>query len=244
MKSTYNYKIQPQHVDFQKNITVMSLGDILLDTAGINAEANGFGMKKLQSMNASWVLSKIAIEINETLTENQHFSVQTWVEDVGRLATTRNFNILNDKNEMIGGACSSWVMLDMLTRRPVDLLSIEGLRDAAVQDAGAIEKPIRLGAVGGESVAEFTVKYSDIDINGHVNSMSYVQWLCDLFSLDMYKTRYIKRLEMNYINETFWGEDIQIYCEEKQCDDFHFEIKRSDKTICKARILWKTISKK
>jgi len=244
MKGTYNFIVQPQDVDFQKNITFMSLGNYLLDTACMNAEANGFGLKKLQSMNSSWVLSRIAIEMNTVLTEDEHFGVQTRVEDVGRLATTRNFNILNDKNEIIGGACSNWVMFDMVTRRPVDLLSIEGLKEVAEQDSGTIEKPIRLGAIGGESVAEFTVKYSDIDINGHVNSISYVQWLCDLFSLDMYKSRRIKRLEMNYINETFWGEDIQIYYEEKQCDDFHFEIRKSDKTICKARVLWETITKK
>ena len=244
MKGNYNFQVQPQHVDFQKNITFMSLGEILLDTAGMNAEANGFGLKKLQSMNSSWVLSRIAIEMNTTLTEDEHFHVQTWVEDVGRLATTRNFNILNDKNEIIGGACSNWVMFDMQTRRPIDLWNVEGLKEVAEQDHGTIEKPTRLGAIDTESVAEFTVKYSDIDINGHVNSISYVQWLCDLFSLDMYKRKRIKRLEMNYINETFWGEDVQIYAEEKQTDDFHFEIKRSDKTICKARILWETISKK
>lgn len=240
MKGIYDFKVQPQDVDFQKQLTFSALGTYLLTTAGLNAESNGFGLRKLQSINSSWVLSKLAIEMKEKLTEFQPFRVETWVEEVGRLTTTRNFNILNSENEVIGSACSNWVMFDMKTRRAIDLLELKGLKEVATADAGLIDKPIRLGAVGGKSVADFSVKYSDIDINGHVYSMRYVQWLNDLFPLDFYRTKSIKRLEINYVNETLWGNQIQIFQEEKKQDDFYFEIKSAEKTVCKARMVWKT----
>lgn len=141
MKGVYEYQVQSQDVDFQKQITFVALGNYLLTTAGFNAEENGFGLRMLHSRNSSWVLSKIAIEMNEQLTEYQIFKIETWVEEVGRLATTRNFNILNAQNKIIGSACSNWVMFDMQTRRAVDLMTIEGLKEAACHDAGLIEKP-------------------------------------------------------------------------------------------------------
>ncbi len=177
-------------------------------------------------------------EMYEKMTEYQHFKIETWVDEVSRLATTRNFKILNAADKVIGGGCSNWVMFDMKTRRPADLFAMGGLKDVAENDGGVIEKPIRLMAVEGNPVADFTVKYSDIDTNGHVNSMSYAEWLCDLFSLEIYRQKRIKRFELNYINESFWGDAIQIYQNEKGTDDYHFEIKKSDKSICKARILW------
>lgn len=238
MKGTYKFQVQPQNVDFQREITFVALGNYLLAAAGFNAEQNGFGMQKLHSINCSWVLSRIAFELDERLTEYQDFKIETWVDDVNRLATTRAFKILNEKNEVIGGACSNWVMFDMNTRRPTDLLNVEGLKDVAEHDSGVVEKPIRLTAVEGKSVADFSVKYSDIDTNGHVNSMCYAEWLCDLFSLDIYQKKRIKRFELNYIQESFWGDNIQIYKEEKFENDFHFEIKNGDKSICKARIVW------
>jgi acyl-ACP thioesterase len=238
MRSIYNFQVQPKDVDFQKEITFVALGDYILDAAGQNAEANGFGMQKLHSLGCSWVLSRIAIELHEKPTEYRHFKIETWVDEVSRLATTRNFKILNAENKVIGGACSNWVMFDMKTRRPADLLAMEGLKEVEEHDAGIIEKPIRLTSVEAGASADFTVKYSDIDTNGHVNSMSYAEWLCDLFSLDFYKQKQIRRFELNYVNESFWGDHIHIYKEEKAPDDYHFEIKRSDKSICKARILW------
>lgn len=89
-------------------------------------------------------------------------------------------------------------------------------------------------------MAQLTVKYSDIDINRHVNSMRYIQWLTDLFDIDKYKKNRIKRFEINYVNESFWGDDIQIYQYEKQPDEFFFEIKKEEKQVCKARIVWIT----
>jgi acyl-ACP thioesterase len=239
MKGIYDYKVHSLEVDFQKNLAIDYVGNYLLTTAAKNADSNGFGLHLLQQRNASWVLTKIAIEMNEALTEDQAFSIETWVEEVGRLQTTRNFNIYNTSRQIIGSACSNWIMFDMTSRKAVDLLSIEGLLDVVEKDSGLIEKPIRLTSVTGTKVDEFKVKYSDIDINGHVYSMRYLQWLCNLFPLDKYKVQQIQRVELNFINETLWGENVAIYQEEKRKDDFWYEIKSEDKILCKARIFWK-----
>ena len=238
MKNTYKYQVQPQEVDFQRELTFVRLGDCILTTAGRNATENGFGMQALHEINVTWVLSKIAIELAAPLREFQHYAVETWVEDVGRFGTRRNFNILDERGNTIGGARSAWAMLNLATRRPVDLQSLEGLKDSAEGGNPPIEKPMRLPDVGGESISRHTIKYSDIDLNAHVNSVSYVKWLCDLFPRETYSQKFIRRFELNYINESLWGERIEIFREERQPDDFFFEMKRGEQTVCKARTLW------
>ena len=52
----------------------------------------------------------------------EKFSIQTWVENVYRLFTDRNFAILNQEGKPIGYARSIWAMISMETRKPATCL--------------------------------------------------------------------------------------------------------------------------
>lgn len=237
-KGTYSFQIQPQYVDFQFRVTMASLGDILLTTAGFNADDNGFGLRRLHEMDCAWVLSRMAIEMKRFPDQYETIHVETWIEDVGRANTTRNFSIRDEKNEIIGNACTIWVMFDMKTRRAKDLQTLEGIHEFANGEVGLIEKPIKLGSVEGEDYDGFKVKYSDIDINGHVNSIRYIQWISDCFSLDCYRKCSVKRFEINYMNEMLFDDYVDIVGHELEQGDFRFEIRNDNKTACRARMVF------
>ena len=62
-KSLYNYRVEPQEVDFTLRATIPSLGAAILNTAGIDAHGKGFGVDALNADNHSWVLSRMAISL-------------------------------------------------------------------------------------------------------------------------------------------------------------------------------------
>lgn len=237
-KWVYPFQVQPQFVDFQFQATMAALGDILLTTAQFNADDNGFGLRNLNEVQCSWVLSRIAIEMKRFPEQYEHIQVDTWIEEVGRVSTTRNFCIRDEKNEIIGSASSSWVMLDMKTRRAKDLMNLEGIHEFASGEACLIEKPIKLGAVTGDVLDTFNIKYSHIDINGHTNSVRYIEWISDCFSLDKYREKQVKRFEINYVNELLFGDKVAIYGQEVEADDFRFEIRKEEKVACRARVVF------
>jgi acyl-ACP thioesterase len=239
-KKSYSFQIQPQDVDFQYQVTMAALTNILLTTAGYNADDNGFGMRTLHAANCSWVLLRLAVEMDYYPKQYEQINVETWVEEVGRASTTRNFCIRNEKQEIIGNACSNWAMIDINTRRAKDLHLLEGIQQYANAENGLIEKPIKLGAVNGHITNVFKVKYSHIDINGHVNSMRYVEWISDCFPLNTYKNKSVKRFEVNYINEMLFDEEVGIFADEWAENDFRFEIRSNNKTSCRARMVLNT----
>ena len=237
-KKSYPFRIQPQDVDFQFKVTMAALGNILLTTAGFNADENGFGIRRLNEIDCTWVLTRFAVEMKRFPEQYEDISVETWIEEVGRASTTRNFCIRDSKNEIIGNACSVWVMLDMKTRRAKDLLTLDGIHQFASSEAGLIEKPMKLETVNGEDYDGFKVKYSDIDINGHVNTISYVEWISDCFSLDCYRKNDVKRFEFNFMNEMLYDDFVEIVGNEVTPGDFRFEIMKEDKTACRARVVF------
>ena len=235
---TYSFKIQPQFVDFQFRVTLGALSDILLTTAGMNADDYGFGLRHLHDQKCSWVLLRLAVEMDYFPEQYQTIHVETWIEEIGRASTTRNFCIRNNNNEIIGNACSIWAMLDMETRRAKDLQSIEGIHNFASGTKGSIAPPIKLAGVEDETIECFKVKYSDIDINQHVNSVRYIEWISNCFTLDFYRQKSIKRFEINYMNEMVFDDDVKIAKMAFAENDFRFEIKNNDKASCRARVLF------
>lgn len=207
----YKFDVLPRDVDFFKRITIISLGDYILHTAGENADTNGFGMKQLWDMGCAWVLSRFSVEMTSTPQQYEQIEIETWVEEVGRLMTTRNFVIYNSKGDVIGGAVSQWVMIDFASRKPKDLGTVLDYNGYVLEQKGVVAKPARLKAIDGEHVADHTVRYSDIDFNRHANSMKYVEWVVDTLPLDSFDGGGVKRLDINFLHEAVWGDKISIY---------------------------------
>ena len=102
------------------------LGNHLLNCAGFHASERGFGMATLNENHYTWVLSRLAIELDALPNQYEKFSIQTWVENVYRLFTDRNFALVNQEGKTIGYARSVWAMISMETRKPADLLTLHG----------------------------------------------------------------------------------------------------------------------
>ncbi len=123
---TYQFVAEPFHVDFNGRLTMGVLGNHLLNCAGFHANDRGFGIATLNEDNYTWVLSRLAIELDEMPYQYENFSVQTWVENVYRLFTDRNFAIIDKDGKKIGYARSVWAMINLNTRKPADLLTLHG----------------------------------------------------------------------------------------------------------------------
>ena len=92
------------------------LGNHLLNCAGFHASDRGFGIATLNEDNYTWVLSRLAVELDEMPYQYEDFSIQTWVENVYRLFTDRNFAIIDKEGKKIGYARSVWAMISMNSR--------------------------------------------------------------------------------------------------------------------------------
>ena len=117
----YHFTIRPFEVDFRNKLTLPLLINYLLNVAGYHADARGFGMEKINKDNRSWVLSRIAIELYKYPINNDEIMIQTWVENVMKMFTLRNFAIIGKNNEIYGYAKTVWAMIDTETRKPVSL---------------------------------------------------------------------------------------------------------------------------
>ena len=236
----YKFVAEPFHVDFMGKLTMGVLGNHLLNCAGFHAAERGFGIAEINENQYTWVLSRLAIELEDMPRQYEDFSIQTWVENVYRLFTDRNFELKNKDGKTIGYARSVWAMISMQSRKPADLLTLHGgnISEYICDKECPISKPGRIKVTQEVPAVEYQTKYSDIDINGHVNSIKYIEHILDLFPMETFKDKQIKRFEMVYVAESYYGDTLLFYKEEKEDGSIDIEVRKaSNEVVVRSKVV-------
>ena len=239
---TYNFVAEPFHVDFNGRLTMGVLGNHLLNCAGFHASERGFGIAEVNENHYTWVLSRLAIELVDMPRQYEPFSIETWVENVYRLFTDRDFSLVNKEGKNIGYARSVWAMISMETRKPADLLALHGgsITEYVCDRECPIDKPGRIKVATEEPVWVYQTRYSDIDINGHVNSIKYIEHILDLFPMETFKDKQVKRFEMAYVAESYYGDSLSFYKEEKEDGSIDIEVRKNNQeVVVRSKIIFK-----
>ncbi|MBQ6227750.1 MAG: acyl-[Prevotella sp.] len=214
----YEFMAEPFHCDFSKHLLMGHLGNHLLNAADYHSHDRGFGMSFLNTINKTWVLSRLAVEMGEMPAMYTRFDVETWVETAMRFFTNRNFKVIDSlSGKVYGYGRSVWAMIDTETRQPANLLEVnEGALAGYVEKEKTcpIAKSSRVNCSdAGELVAELKMQYNDIDINGHVNSVKYIEHVLDTFPLEWYASHRLQRFEVAYVAEAHAGDTLRLYRE-------------------------------
>ena len=239
---TYKLVASPFHLDVRGKLSMGVLGKHLLNCADAYAAERGFDVVEQGGEHYTWVLSRLAIELEDLPSCHESFSIQTWVENVYRLFADRNFVIWDKDEKPIGYVRSVWAMISMETRNPANLLALYGDRitNSICEKECPIAKPGRIKVSQQEAVSEYVAKYSDLDINGHVNSIKYIEHILDIFPLETYKKKALKRFEIAYVAESYYGDILSFYMEEKNENEFDVEIKKNDQeVVVRSKVIFK-----
>lgn len=239
---SYPFVAEPFHVDFTERLTMGVLGNHLLNCAGFHAEERGFGIATLNENRYTWVLSRLAVEMYEMPRAYEKFSIETWVENVYRLFTDRNFAILGAGGKPIGYARSVWAMIGMEDRKPADLLTLHGGSITGYICTGKecpIAKPGRIRLAERQEAGEHVAKYSDIDINGHVNSIRYIEHILDLFPMEMFRERSVRRFEVAYVAESYYGDKLTFYRQQTGENEYDVEVvKNNAEAVVRSKVIF------
>ena len=88
---------------------------------------------------------------------------------------------------------------------------------------------------GAELVRTIDTYYNDVDMNGHINSVKYIEHVLDLWDMDWYRHHQIRRFEVAYVAESHQGDRLSLYREQtgeneycvRICKDHDVEVVRS-----------------
>ncbi len=200
------FAVHSYEVDAFGTLEVPALAGFLQELAGHHAEALGVGLPALRARGVTWVLGRQRIEVDVPVAQGDELAISTWPSGIERLAATREFEARRG-GELVARASTSWLVLDLETRRPVrpeKVLDPRFPRERTAQvapfAAGKLPELARW-----EAEKRFHVRYADIDVNRHVTNTSYVAWALEAAPGDLWATARVRSVEAAFLAECTYG---------------------------------------
>ena len=244
---TFPFLVEPFKCDCNGRFTYSNLGNCLLNAADFHAAERQFGYNDLDAEGKAWVLSRLAIEMTEMPRPYDRLMISTWVESARHFFTRRNWAVKDCDGHVYGYASSVWAMIDKTTRQPVDVFSVNDgcMGDYVVADETVpIDSPSRVSMDEKEAKEVRTLKttYSDIDVNGHVNSIRYIEHAIDCIPTDVICNRRIHRIEVAYVAESYLGDQLCFMLDRPSESEWAYMILRvlsdgDEREVCRVKVV-------
>lgn len=194
----------------------------IIDVATEHANALNIGFERLRTFNAAWVLSRLSIQMDRWPGVNEEWTMTTWIENWNRLYSDRVFEITDAQGNVIGNARTAWVAIDVDSRTPADLTQLHPETMIYAEKKCPVPRMRKLLPVALDTatvVRDYQFLYTDIDVNGHVNSVRYVEHILNLWPPALYAKYPLCGFEIAYIHECFYDQRVAIAAIETQPDD-------------------------
>lgn len=225
--SRYDYTVAPFTDDVTGHLSWHTLGKQLLTCAGNHATEHGFGFHDVRSVRRAWVVSRLVMECHDMPVTGAPYQIETFVNRIYRQFTDRMFVVCRPgSDEPYGYGFSTWSLIDFDSRMPVALDNLEdgGFTEVLTERTIPIAGPGRVRVKSTECVARHRAAFSDLDVNGHVNSIRYIDLLLDQAVTSVEQR--IRRIDIAYARESMLGDVLCIYREGNQ-----YEIRLEDGTV-------------
>lgn len=203
----------------QKEMPLTMLVQRLIDVATDHANAIDIGYSRLVTFGATWVLSRVTIEIDRMPRVNEKYSLTTWVENVTRLYSERCFSLADGDGNEIARARTMWIAINIATRRPTDLTVVPDITKVInPRDVGVERRPRLKRVEASGDVDRYRFRTCDIDFNRHVNSTRYVELLLNHWTVDFFDANRITMFDIQYHHEALFGQETIVAVGERDAD--------------------------
>ncbi|XP_030489575.2 palmitoyl-acyl carrier protein thioesterase, chloroplastic [Cannabis sativa] len=210
-----NFSIRSYEIGADRTASIETLMNHLQETALNHVKSagllgDGFGSTpEMTKKNLIWVVTKMQVVIDRYPTWGDVVQVDTWVSASGKNGMRRDWVIRDSgTGAILTRASSVWVMMNKLTRRlskmPEEVRGeIEPYFwnfDPVVEEDG--RKLTKLD----DKTADFvrtglTPRWSDLDINQHVNNVKYIGWILESAPLPVLESHELSSLTLEYRRE-------------------------------------------
>mmetsp|Transcript_20653 Transcript_20653/g.62236 ORF Transcript_20653/g.62236 Transcript_20653/m.62236 type:complete len:374 (-) Transcript_20653:315-1436(-) len=222
---TEEHRIRSYEVGPDQRTSIVTIANLLQEVAGNHGVAmwgrgsEGFATDPIMVENhLIFVTTRIQMRMKSYPKWGDLVSIKTWFQRDGRIAFTRNWVIRNaSTGEQLGAATSTWIMLNTQTRRPARIpdsmldklatFSPDQPKQCLPEDEckqKLPDFPMPPEITGPTQVA----RRSDVDMNQHLNNVTYLAWCLETVPLDIYTDCQLHQVEIDYKAECVAGDKV------------------------------------
>lgn len=179
------------------------------EAASAQCEPCGLGVAALAERHLAWVLTRVQLRIKRLPAIGEAVTVRTWPKPAQHLFFPRYFRF-SAGGEAVGEASALYLQLDTVTRRMASPW-LGGNEELTCDAEPALAAPGGIPTLDEPvETALRQARYSDLDLNGHVNNARYLDWFCDGFGAEHHTAWALTEATIHYSREVRAGETVAL----------------------------------
>ena len=240
MKYQENYNVKFHDTDVNEVIGVSQLLKLMQETSMRHMRARKPSYEELFNDKKAFVLSSIRLEIYNQIYAYEDIVAKTWACPSRGFSFLRSYSI--EKNgEIMAEANTAWARVSTEAKRLYKVTDVD-LSNYDTEEALTLENPLRIRIPTEAKLSlagEYTVRYTDTDLNGHMNNTNYPDMLINCMA-NPDKMR-VKSIAISFISEIKRGDSVKIYTVKIDGKHYFRSVKEDGSTNIEAEIITESL---
>ena len=231
----YKYKIGLSDIGNSNQLTNKAILKILENAGGMQSEELGLGINQVKNTGLSWIILAWKVKIIKRPIYNENLLIKTWVQNINKVSTYRDYEIYDDKENLVAIASSKWILINIYTGE-IEKITNEMIEkydpeQKSVFEQKNIDKLIEPKKY--EYKIECKITRSNIDINNHVHNLYYLDFAYEALPEEVYRAKECNNIEIMYKKQIKLGDEIICLYEKEEGKNI-ISIKSKDEKILHA----------
>lgn len=228
----HEFYIGLKDINYKQQLKNKSMLEFLENIACMHSDSVNLGLKHINENGVTWVLLDWKLEILRRPVYGEKLEIHTWTQYTKTFYSYRDFEVYV-QGKLCAKATSKWLLFNIKTFRPerISQFLINKYEPEEEQSVFNIKKIDKLKEqTKYDFEKEYKIRRSEIDINGHVHNLNYLDIVYEMLSDEDYYN------EPNNVRITYKKEiklENIVKCLYKKEENNHYFSLRSldDKTI-------------
>lgn len=199
------------------------------------------GSEDLARRRLFWAVTRHKVQITQLPCIGQKLRIETWPMPATRVAYPRSMVAYDEQGNECFRSVSLWVIMDLDTRNMI-LPGKNGISIPGTLRGGELPSPTGCLMLPRGSSQVRTVRYTDLDRNGHMNNTRYLEWIDDLLPSAFHRGRTVKEFTVCYLSEVLEGQSLNLQWDFVDNDTLQVDAHRrsgdKDERVFSARLLF------
>lgn len=236
-------RVEAHDADSAGRLRVSSMFNHIQNVAALHAGRLGVGIAEVIGQGLFWVLSWAKLEFASLPRFGDEFSAKTWPKCRHGRFFIRDFLFSGSDGEIFCRATTAWLLVDAKTKKAVSAQRLaEGIPQLEGEHALQCYPERFEIKEEGRSVLTRQVRYSDLDVNRHVNNARFIEFLMDCYPAKYHRDHRIRSVVVAFVAEAKEGDELELRLvdsPENGVGDFiEIDSLRSRKPFVQALVAW------
>lgn len=233
---TYEYKTKYTDVGVDNKLTLKALVATLQQAAVLHSEKAGYGINDIEKTHLAWLILNWKVQVFSYPHSDENLIIKTWPRAFDKLYSFRDFEVLDKDNNLVAIASSKWFAIDTINKKILkmtpEIVSSYGEPYSRCVFENDFDKKLNVPK-DLKLNFNYEILRRDIDTNGHVNNLNYIDFALETFDENIYNNNKFYNLEVLYKKEIKLKEKINCYYSFEN-DKHVVTIKNNDNSIIHA----------